>query len=33
VGVIDVKVLRQDPAGVYARMDFLSRDQQRRAVN
>jgi cyclic beta-1,2-glucan synthetase len=25
-------VLRRDPAGVYARMDFLSRDQQRHAV-
>ena len=26
------KVLRRDPAGVYARMDFLSRDRQRQAV-
>jgi cyclic beta-1,2-glucan synthetase len=25
-------VLRRDPSGAYARMDFLSRDQQRRAV-
>jgi cyclic beta-1,2-glucan synthetase len=25
-------VLRRDPSGVYARMDFLSRDRQRRAV-
>ena len=26
------QVLRRDPAGVYGRMDFLSRDQQRQAV-
>ncbi len=26
------EALRRDPAGVYARMDFLSRDQQRQAV-
>ncbi len=26
------RVLQRDPAGAYARMDFLSRDQQRRAV-
>jgi cyclic beta-1,2-glucan synthetase len=26
------QVLQRDPAGAYARMDFLSRDQQRRAV-
>ena len=26
------RVLQRDPAGVYGRMDFLSRDQQRRAV-
>ena len=26
------RVLRRDPAGVYARMDFLSRDRYRRAV-
>ena len=26
------QVLRRDPAGVYARMDFLSRDRQRHAV-
>lgn len=26
------QVLRRDPAGVYGRMDFLSRDEQRRAV-
>ncbi|HYB94655.1 MAG TPA: glucoamylase family protein [Vicinamibacterales bacterium] len=25
-------ILRRDPAGTYSRMDFLSRDQQRRAV-
>ncbi|HQZ40828.1 MAG TPA: hypothetical protein PLH72_17485, partial [Vicinamibacterales bacterium] len=25
-------VLRRDPSGAYARMDFLSRDQQRRAI-
>ena len=26
------RVLQRDPAGAYARMDFLSRDAQRRAV-
>src|SRR5207253_3917924 len=27
------QVLQRDPAGAYGRMDFLSRDQQRRAVD
>src|SRR5258706_8051178 len=31
VSLVD-HVLRRDPAGVYARMDFLSRDRQRQAV-
>jgi cyclic beta-1,2-glucan synthetase len=31
VSLVD-NVLRRDPPGVYARMDFLSRDRQRRAV-
>ena len=31
VSLVD-NVLRRDPAGVYARMDFLSRDRQRQAV-
>ena len=31
VSLVD-NVLRRDPSGVYARMDFLSRDRQRRAV-
>ncbi len=31
VSLVD-EVLRRDPDGVYARMDFLSRDQQRQAV-
>ena len=31
VSLVD-NVLRRDPAGVYSRMDFLSRDRQRQAV-
>ncbi len=31
VSLVD-NVLRRDPSGVFARMDFLSRDRQRRAV-
>ena len=31
VSLVD-QVLRRDPAGAYSRMDFLSRDRQRRAV-
>jgi cyclic beta-1,2-glucan synthetase len=31
VSLVD-HVLRRDPAGVYARMDFLSRDRQRQAI-
>jgi cyclic beta-1,2-glucan synthetase len=31
VSLVD-NVLRRDPSGVYSRMDFLSRDRQRRAV-
>jgi cyclic beta-1,2-glucan synthetase len=31
VSLVD-QVLRRDPAGAYGRMDFLSRDRQRRAV-
>ena len=31
VSLVD-NVLRRDPAGVYAQMDFLSRDRQRQAV-
>src|SRR5258707_1576861 len=31
VGLVD-QVLQRDPAGAYARMDFLSRDRQRQAV-
>ena len=31
VSLVD-NALRRDPSGVYSRMDFLSRDRQRRAV-
>src|SRR4030095_4247979 len=31
VSLVD-NVLRRDPSGVYSRMDFLSRDRQRRAI-